>query len=286
MVDEYSLPVHLRKSQLVKLRENESADDPVGALDDDMYTEELFFYDGLVFRLIAAPLTSRDLDATYHESYVRQVHLSNDMRHKMIGNELRAYNAVQNAIFALQGEAVNQNKVSHFPSTMLQTIVDYGGYRVHAFCPMRLSEETLRYGFTDSDGTFKHFVHEGVPSDPYHDVCSLIAKKLNVEEQNVNVLSSFVSADAAKQPTLQRASEIMFGEDVQFHEAEDQRHYLVNFGKILPPDLPRFDSNDVLTRCLRPEFVRNYRAPLSRRALFDEVDEFVDENRSEVSLRS
>lgn len=273
MVDDYPLPSHLRKAQLVRLRDNESVESTTGAIDDDMYTEELFFYDGLVFRLIATPLTSRDLDANYNESYVRQVHLSNDVQHKMIGNEFRAYTAVQNAIFALQAEAVDQNKTPQYPGAMLQTVLDYGGYRVHAFCPVSVSEATLRYGFTDHDGTFKHFKHDEALSDPYQDACASIAKKLNVAEQNKEVLSLFFTADEMKPSMLQRVPEILFGDDVQIHIADDKRQYFVNFGKILPPDLPRIDSHDVLTRCLRPEFVRKYRVPLCRKALFEEVEE-------------
>jgi hypothetical protein len=282
VIDDYPLPSHLRKSQSLRLRENEGVDSTGGAIDDDMFTEELFFYDGLVFRLISTPLTSRDLDANYNESYIRQVHLANEIKHKMIGNEFRAYNALQNAIYALQSEAVDQNKSSQYPGAMLQTVLDYGGYRLHVFCPVSVSEATLRYGFTEHDGTFKHFQHDEALSDPYHDVCASIAKKLNIAEQNKEVLSHFFTADEMKPPILQHASEILLGDDVQIHIAEDNRQYFVNFGKILPPDLPRTDSNDVLTRCLRPEFVRKYRVPLSRKALFEEVEESLDGGPTEV----
>jgi hypothetical protein len=38
----------------------------------------------------------------------------------------------------------------------------------------------------------------------------------------------------------------------------DKRVYVMNFSGFMPSDLPRPDTNDILTRTLRPEFVRDY----------------------------
>lgn len=46
--------------------------------------------------------------------------------------------------------------------------------------------------------------------------------------------------------------------DLQVHFCYDGRAYLTNFARITPPDLPKPGSHEILTKVLRPEFVRSY----------------------------
>ena len=64
------------------------------------------------------------------------------------------------------------------------------------------------------------------------------------------------AAEAALPPTFEVE---IFGRDLQVHEctqASSPALYLMNLRHALPSDLPRSKTNDLLTRLLRPEFVR------------------------------
>ena len=275
-VDELPLPETQRQAKSVRLSDAIADEEPLETESND----DVYLFEGLVFRVVALAVSAKDLESNYSDVYMRYVCATDVITHKMIGNESRAYFAVRNALFAMESSAEHMKSPVR-PTAVLQTLVDYGGYRVQVFCPVLMDERrTLVYGSTSADGIFVHADDGGTSSDidpPYTGFCRRLADSLNVEPSSIDVISCQSSAQAydlaGADSEYHRTREVILSRDSQLHRSTDGRHYLVNLNGFFPPDCPRPESNDVLTNCLRPEYVKSYETPLCSSALSTEDED-------------
>jgi len=180
-----------------------------------------------------------------------------------------------------EGERCNR------PCTLLSAVIDYGGFRVTALCPTNIDEATtLVHGLYQDKGFFVDSMPE-----VFESLLSRITAKMNLApEKRLMITASSPSDDAvlpellSQEQQLSMMSEVDFlGRDFQVHErlppshapeeqegftstgvasavsaggsANKSQFYLVNLRNLLPADLPRSETNDLLTRTLRPELV-------------------------------
>lgn len=268
IVNEYSLPTHMQTADLVSLNDRSTED---GGYSADAADEEVFMLDGLVYRLVAVPANSKDLDVNSSDVYFRNVSATDSIKHKIAGNDFKAFSAVQKAVFSLFTSEDNSGQVIR-PCTVAQTIVDYGGFRVQVFCPLYLEEnKTLKYGQSSLEDIF---ICRDIP-DPasgdeylYAKLFMQLAEKLNLRQRIIRtVVSDQPGMDNLDNARVYESTEMVLTKDIQLHQSDDDRFYLVNFRNLLPPDLPDTDSNDVLTKHFRPEFVAKFSLALSPEAL-------------------
>ncbi|PRP85028.1 hypothetical protein PROFUN_07316 [Planoprotostelium fungivorum] len=129
----------------------------------------------------------------------------------------------------------------------LMTLVDYKGYRVLAMAILPIDRSTLRYG---SDDAGRH-VH--MEDEELNEKMKLAGERLNLAG---HVTGS--SSDATK---------IIYGPgDIEGHRGHDGRLYVVDFGRLLPPEDPKLrlqhNNRSVFAELLRPEAVSASSVPL------------------------
>lgn len=263
IVSQYSLPNSMRTVPLVSAIQSD--DEAIG----DVEGEEVFSLNGIIYRLISVPATSRDLESNSSDVYLRYVTSTDAIKHKMTGNDFRASCAVQRAVSRMiASDAVNGLPIC----TVMETIVDYGGYRVQALCPIYLEERrTLKYGLASLEDVF---ICQDLPEPdsgidyPYQKVFQQLAEKLNLRQRIVRtVVSDQPGNEDIDNVHVYESTEMLLTKDIQFHQSDDNRYYFVNFSNLMPPDVPVPESNDVLTKHFRPEFVSAFHLPLSPEAL-------------------
>ena len=181
-------------------------------------------------------------------------------------------------------DALARGERLHRPCTLLSAVIDYGGFRVTALCPTDIDEtSTLVHGFSPAAGIF-------VDAQPESGaMLARVAAALNVslERRVVNTVPTLYAPSAAGRandndgsqaeeehdsyapPAPQPCEVDVFSRELQVHECRslDERLYLVNLRGLMPSDLPRPQTNDLLTHALRPEFVAGHVCPLAPEAL-------------------
>jgi hypothetical protein len=86
----------------------------------------------------------------------------------------------------------------------------------------------------------------------------MIAKQLNLSlTRKLQFICPSALEDYDPSDLVQRPSEIL-SKELQFHLIDHNRVYLMNFLHFLPPDLPRENTTDILTKTLRPEYIQEY----------------------------
>jgi tetratricopeptide (TPR) repeat protein len=273
IVDEYSLPDSMRSAVLVNLSGLVADEDGTGAgaggSGADIEAEEVFLLDGLVFRLVAVPASSRDLEMSASDAYTRYVTATDTVKHKMAGGDARAYHAVQRAVLSLFTNDTDTDTDIR-PCTVGQTVVDYSGYRVQVCCPLPLEERrTLKYGQASSEDIF---ICRDIPGPDaegggyqYPKLFMQLAEKLNLRQRLIRTVVSDGGGD--ENVHVYESSEMILTRDMQLHQSDDDRFYMVNFSNLLPPEVPSPESNDVLTKQFRPEFLCKNPLALSPEAL-------------------
>jgi hypothetical protein len=125
------------------------------------------------------------------------------------------------------------------PLTML---LDYRGFRLICQAVMPISQDTICYGSSDGG----EHVH-GSDIELYEKLCRA-AKMLNLK------------------PHLCRNSQdimLVSAVDLEGHLGKDKRHYLCDFSRVFPPELPHPNlRSSYMYRLLRPEFLRSLATPL------------------------
>lgn len=125
------------------------------------------------------------------------------------------------------------------PLTML---LDYRGFRLICQAVMPISQDTICYGSSDG-GERVHCSDIEV----YEKLCRA-AKMLNLK------------------PHLCRNSRdimLVSAIDLEGHRGKDKRHYLCDFSRVFPPELPHPNiRSSYMYRLLRPEFLRTLATPL------------------------
>lgn len=253
IIDEISLPAALRTASQVRL-----SDEVEDVVEDN---DDVFVYENIVYRVIATPPSERDLSANYSDVYMRYVCATDSVKHKMIGNETRAHCAVQKALSLL-----NDTECSLHATTLLQTLVDYGGYRVQVICPVFLEEtKTLVYGNFSGQDIFVNVPIEddsGLTESPCVQLLIKVAEKLGIETNVVDAISCQSPMQVMHGEEFYKSQELILSPDIQLHIGFDNRFYMMNFKNLLPPDAPGSDTNDVLTKHFRPEYLTKHPRPL------------------------
>ncbi len=152
---------------------------------------------------------------------------------KVAGHELKGLLAVLNA------------KITGL-SVPLMTLVDYMGFRLIAMSILPISRQTIVYGSSDCGQT----IHTNAAPAAVA-ALKLLARRLNLKPHYCGV------------PPRKPAK--VFGPcDLEGHQSDDGRFYLLDFSRMMPPETPRPSGPRMahLYRLLRPEFVIAYMNPL------------------------
>ena len=200
----------------------------------------MYFDNGILYRMVSLPAQDTCEDE-----------LPQSVAWKAASCELRGTKAYLQAALSLAGEERTVPRLR----TSLTMLVDIHGFRIMATALLPVAqEETLVFG-DGCESTDQRFV----------DLLNTSSKRMHLAPHPVQYSDEHAPA------------EISTSIDVQGHRGMDDRYYLVNLGRVLPPDLPREDSFDLLTHQLRPEFVRSCKSVLSPDAFSDvgDVDESV-----------
>lgn len=268
IVDEYCLPNEMKDNCELDLFSDEL---------DESVREENFKYNGLLFRVgsISVSESDRNLSETLKCYFVG----TDDIKHKVIGNEHRSLIYVQKGIYDMYDENIAnfKNKSSEYnsnmntqdkpcfpirPCTILSTVVDYGGFRITVFIPhLGINEEkTLINGFSSTNNLYVN------SSKSVNEIIPLLSNKLNLAtyKKEMKVLKNRL-CDSSK-VYVEETCKILTN-DLQVHNCVDKRYYLLNFGSILPSTVPKKDSCDILTNVFRPEFLLSYTKKLNPETL-------------------
>lgn len=239
IIDEFSLPRRLKKIKPVRWLE--TSNDNLNVESEDMPNDIVYQYRSLLIRIVGVSSSIED---------------SQTFR-KAAGNEVRGIRAFQEACTQvhqdmlarrLEKSGVSSVKPKTVPRLSVPFViaVDYSGFRVLVSTIPPIDEAHSQvYGRVDPQD----------PNSTFEDFDPALSALLNAVSQELNLKDHKILAGGA-------ARIISIGSEVQGHKCEDKRRYILNLGRIMPPDLPTGGS-DITTKLLRPEFVHAYSVPLS-----------------------
>src|SRR3990167_2054175 len=127
----------------------------------------------------------------------------------------------------------------YFP---LMALIDYRGFRLIAMSILPITKKSIKYGSADGGITV-------------HKDCKELNKKMKDAAELLNL----------KGHRTGKRRVMIFGPgDIEAHLGEDNKYYVVDFGRTFPPEAQSVPGSRKIFYCLlRPEFVRRYRIPLS-----------------------
>ena len=266
IVDDYSLPIRYKT---VKLLYSQHLDDAGVSSDNGAATnnEEVYGYGGLLFRMIDNPANERDTAPS--EMRLKYMSSSDNISHKIAGNEQRGSFSMQRAVAQIYHENITRDngKAQSVEEvavrslklcTLLSTLVDYAGFRVSVFCPIDIDEETtLVYGHSKTEDIFVN----SLPA--VRTILPKIAQELNLATTRRMMLITTVPLHLRRSNPVAANAVDLISKDLQAHRCADGRTYLINFQSLLPSDLPRPSTNDLVTHTLRQEFIGSFLQPVS-----------------------
>ena len=245
IVDEYTLPHHMKSVQMLNV-------DSMGVDADGEHDEEIYAFKGLVVRLMGARCSDRDKMPT--DTRLKFVLSSDDILRKIAGNEVRALLHTHHMLSSLNDsdDTMSLSELAR-PSVLLTTLIDYCGFRFEVFAPVELDEEhSLVYGYSATEEIF-------VNANPVlQTIIPVLGDRLNVAVSKKPMLTCPVTLDQREPTDMATTFCDILSKDLQLHICGDNRVYILNFSGVIPPDLPRPQSNDIHTRKLRPEYVSEY----------------------------
>ena len=264
----------------------------------EMGHEEMFSYRGLLFRINARGVDeAHDTEPTAARAH--SLVAADEILHKEAGNEHRGLLFMKQAADSAYADQldsfVNFEETEAESSstnilrarTLLETVVDYAGFRVSVTCAVELNEDdTLVLGNSgvlapqnandsiasvDTDGGQSRLFVNAHP--PLKKLLPRLAVHLNINvHQRECTASNFTLGSVEMRaghaiPTRQVVDTL--SRDIEVHRTSDGQLYFMNFSRVLLPDLPRSDTYDLETRRLRPEFQRVYAQSLDSYAYSD-----------------
>ncbi|EGC35315.1 hypothetical protein DICPUDRAFT_152393 [Dictyostelium purpureum] len=129
----------------------------------------------------------------------------------------------------------------------LMALIDYKGFRLIALSVLPISNETIKYGSSDSGS----IVHSNIPD--LNEKMKEAGKKLNLKAHHVGSVSGFTK-------------ELTSPGDIEGHLGEDNRYYVIDFSRTFPPESiikqPNVNKRCIFYNLLRPEFVSKWKVPL------------------------
>eukprot|EP01091_Cochliopodium_minus_P008773 TRINITY_DN2044_c1_g2_i1.p1 TRINITY_DN2044_c1_g2~~TRINITY_DN2044_c1_g2_i1.p1 ORF type:complete len:1208 (-),score=324.64 TRINITY_DN2044_c1_g2_i1:36-3659(-) len=127
----------------------------------------------------------------------------------------------------------------------LMSLVDFKGYRLICVSKLPILRDTIIYGSCDGGRN----VHSSpLVSKQMRD----LADKLNLKGHQVGVKETLIHGPG----------------DIEVHLGEDSNYYLIDFGRLMPPEAPPYKArpgkkrNWIFYQHLRPEFVNSYKTKL------------------------
>jgi len=155
-----------------------------------------------------------------------------------------AVKAAKNELKGLEAYSTMYSGNLSFP---MMAVIDYKGYRLVAMSVLPVNKQTIKYGSNDSGVT----IHADIPE--INQKMEFVAKQLNLKGHMTGL-----RRDAKK---------MIYGPgDIEAHLGTDGRHYVLDFGRVFPPEDPSYrndpNKRSVFYNLLRPEFVKSYPKPL------------------------
>jgi tetratricopeptide (TPR) repeat protein len=256
IVDEYALPPTMKTAEKVVLEdENQDEEDIEGSGEKQ---EELYTFNGVLFRLMGANSSETDRNITSERLY--ELAVVDDMKVKLAQKEFQGNKMLLNAILQVCHDS-EEDISSSKPCTLLSTIVEYGGFRFQACCPLHDIEEEARlvHGFSTIDND--KFINK---SSEISRLLPVLSSELNIRLQHHQQMDS----------TGLLQSNYSLSKNASFYKYDqDGRVYILNYDSLLPPDMPRSDTYDLVLKTLRPEFVRSYGQSLDNRAFLNVTED-------------
>ncbi len=154
----------------------------------------------------------------------------------------------------------------HLP---LAALIDLKGYRLAAFALLPIDKTTIVYGSADGG---KNVVNKSVFAS---NKMKQLASALNLMEHSGNIMHDFFFFFFIFAKV--HGTRICLAADVEAHRGHDGRLYLLDFGRLFPPEAPKQGETNprkIFYCLLRPELVKRSDVPLSSDAfsLFQKDD--------------
>ena len=168
-------------------------------------------------------------------------------------NDDAAMKAAANDMLGLQSYYNSNVSGLHYP---LMSIIDYRGFRLLAMTILPIKPKTtLLYGSRDAG----HTVNNKNP---------ILARKMEQVAKQLGLKGHFVKG-------ANQIRKLIYGPlDIEAHLGLDNKFYVLDFGRVFPPEVRDKPSREVFWKLFRPEFVRSYGTPLSSDAFsgFGNID--------------
>ncbi len=249
IIDELSVPDTLKSIKRIGEQLDVEKEVSASSAKSMASIKDTFIFNGLIFHNVGVSSMSIIHDGRKVQSY--DTVASDEVLHKMEGNELRANKLLQSAL----GELFPSKDV---PTIMLRTIVDYEGFRFLVMAPIDINEEqTLLYGFAKNKSTF-------VRAEPaIETTLKEILNKVGLDTCSVDVISCSVSLSQSELSTYSTRTVEVPSFDLEVHQCFDGRRYAINLYDVLIPDLNDCESTDYLCNRLRPELYSKFTTPIT-----------------------
>ena len=154
-----------------------------------------------------------------------------------------AMKGASNDMLGLQSYFNSNVSGLHYP---LMSIIDYRGFRLLAMTILPIKKDTtLLYGSRDAG---KHVYNKN----------SQLAAKMKQVGKSLGLKGHKVLGATQTTPTKLYAPI-----DIEAHLGEDNRFYVLDFGRVFPPEVKGKPTREIFWKLLRPEFVRSYGTKLS-----------------------
>ena len=132
-----------------------------------------------------------------------------------------------------------------FISRQKMSLVDYRGFRLIAISFLPIDSNTIIYGSNDYGRT----IHQ-TKNPRFLSALEKASKGLNIQVHKCG-------------PSKEDPATVYGPVDLEGHKGRDNRFYLLDFSRVMPPETPMPGVQMAhLFRLLRPEFVKNYKEPL------------------------
>ena len=175
--------------------------------EDYVHIDADHVYKGLIFTVLACKTDEAVDDSKPTDHRLKQVAITDELLHKISGNEHRGNLAAKRAIASLQNQLL----------TSLSTIVDYAGFRVQVVCPVDVHADSLVY-----DGVLTVGDPEKVVSQrEVHELVGSVLSELNIS----------LGPPLEGQTPTEDSDGRSVPDGVEVHEDENGDKYLLNLSK-------------------------------------------------------
>lgn len=204
------------------------------------------------------------------EKPIRYVYGKNRPKHE------GAIKAASNEMLGLLGYYNSGVEGLHYP---LLCIIDYKGERLLAMSRLPIaSDETLQYGSRDAGG---HVIN---CNEQLSEKMKKVGERLNIAGHSLLGAKKITNENGEEEN--QEVVKLYAPIDIEGHYGDDNRFYVLDFGRTFPPEYREIKNSKLFYYLLRPEFVRKYHVPLSSDALtFGKIDAKIHDKNVEEATK-